>query len=193
MKCDYLPAPSIVSPPANGSTVNNPVLDWSYVYEDGHPVDSFRIQISSANYLKILTPSVSIYDTSLLGLVDGNYFWSVAAIDSHGVEGDYSTGQWTEIGSDPSYSLSLVFSPEDPIAGQDVVVKACLLPPRTNVSIDFTVSGTDGYNPPVETKLTGSDGCATIIVWGDVEPGTKDTVTAQALSLGLTTVITYTF
>ncbi len=85
--------------------------------------------------------------------------------------------------------LSITPNPADPGPHQGVTVIACVAPPDKNVSLDFSIVGTDKYSN-AKTVATGDDGCASFYIPGGAK-GVVDVVTVKLG--GLTSTVTYTF
>jgi len=97
-------------------------------------------------------------------------------------EGDHNKG---------GYALSVWASPADPGPGQGVTVHSKISPETSDVSIYFSITGTDGYVSE-ETNSTDVNGLATFYIPGGSE-GVRDVVTIRIEETGLTRTINYTF
>ncbi len=88
-------------------------------------------------------------------------------------------------------ALSVWASPSDPGPSQSVRVHAKVSPAKSGVKIQFSITGTDGYdNQSVEE--TDSSGMAFFTIPGG-EKGVKDVVTIKIVETGLTRTINYSF
>lgn len=72
-------------------------------------------------------------------------------------------------------SLTITPTPPDPGPGVGVTVRACGLPPRAGVTINFSIVGTDGFTK-AQSPVTAADGCASFFIPGGTE-GVVDVVT----------------
>ncbi|MBI2341058.1 MAG: hypothetical protein HYU99_11945 [Deltaproteobacteria bacterium] len=86
-------------------------------------------------------------------------------------------------------TISANNSPADPSPGEDVTVTATVFPTVSGCTVDFGISGTDGYSNS-DSPTTDSGGSASFTIPGGAE-GVVDTVTIESSSVS--TTIVYTF
>lgn len=80
--------------------------------------------------------------------------------------------------------------PAHPAIFESVTVTACLFPPTADVTMNFSMSGTDGYTQEA-SPLTDDTGCASMTIPGASEAGVIDTVNVEAD--GATAQVVYVF
>jgi hypothetical protein len=86
---DSLPAPTLTSPAASGTTSTNPVFTW-----DAVPLASkYRIQVSTSQTFSSVQYTADVFGTSATPTTElpvGTLYWHVASIDSTSTLGVYS-------------------------------------------------------------------------------------------------------